>query len=896
MNLWFFTFEFPPEKGGGLSTYMKHIARLYAAREDTVQIITLDHRIDVPMEEQELAPNVRLLKFSLRGLRRVSELGHWTAVSHVMSDVATRLLSQSAQGLRDFGVPDVIEFADGFGIGYFTVQRKLCLDRHLRNVPVVVTAHTPTYMIDRLNGDSVYKLPVYWHSIMERAALAGCDAIVTPSNAMIERLRGEIDRDLPPVHLVRNPYEADEPDAARETGDAFDHFFVASRLTYWKGVDHIAKVFSRLWEDGFPHPLRLYGSDTFHRTEGMLFSDHLATRYKRHRDAGLLRIEGLKDRADIDRAARTAFAQIHPSLWDNFPYTVLEALGRGLLCITHSAGGMNEILEHGRHALVTDIEDVQGTMQTITAACTLDRAERRRMREAALEMIGRECGYDAFYKRKRAVLEDVIRRKSARSSFPFIAGDISSTETVRSERENEGLLSVVIPYFNMGAFVDEAVDSVWRSTYRPIEIVIVNDGSTDPASAAKLKELERRHGPDGLRVVHTENQGVARARNRGATEAAGAYLALLDADDMVTRSYYARAIAILRAYDNVAFVGSWNEDFNAAGRIRDWPTFNTEPPMQMIFNSTNCQGLVYHRDVFLQHGRHDPDLAMFLDDWEATIALMAAGYRGVMIPEALFRYRVRDHSIFRSRAALWEINYEKICTKHRALFDRWGAEIAAFMNANGPNRLYHIPGLPSAYDGGTPGTGIRSVSGAIGAAVAGTFAPLADRIARGFATALSRLAFRFKRRHRIRLDADSLTGKARTHTLCAAIDAGSACRLDATAVGDGLSLHVHDAGDAAWIRLEVPLEPGPAPVSGVSFAVVASASDHTRVTPAVALKNTGGTRSEVFGRGIALSPRKAHVGGTVRFDRSVAGCDLSLVFYLERRDLTFELDTLHVSY
>lgn len=94
-------------------------------------------------------------------------------------------------------------------------------------------------------------------------------------------------------------------------------------------------------------------------------------------------------------------------------------------------------------------------------------------------------------------------------------------------------------------------------------------------------------------------------------------------------------------------------------------------------------------------GWHDPDLRMFLDDWEGVIALLAGGHRGVMIPEALFEYRIRPNSIFRSTHNLWDLNYEKITQKHRGLYNRWGADIAAFMNANGPNNFYHIAGKAS---------------------------------------------------------------------------------------------------------------------------------------------------------------------------------------------------------
>ena len=187
----------------------------------------------------------------------------------------------------------------------------------------------------------------------------------------------------------------------------------------------------------------------------------------------------------------------------------------------------------------------------------------------------------------------------------------------------------------MAAFIDETIDSVLACDWPEVEIVLVDDGSTDPISIAKLDALEAAADgwPDGrvLRVLRGPNAGVAAARNKGAKAATGALMALLDADDIVCPDYYSRAINVLKSYDNLAFVGAWNEDFRDAdgSTIRVWSTWNPEPPSQLIFNLTNCQGLIYWRDAFLEAGQHDPSLKMFLDDWESVISLMAAGLRGV---------------------------------------------------------------------------------------------------------------------------------------------------------------------------------------------------------------------------------------------------------------------------
>jgi glycosyltransferase involved in cell wall biosynthesis len=90
----------------------------------------------------------------------------------------------------------------------------------------------------------------------------------------------------------------------------------------------------------------------------------------------------------------------------------------------------------------------------------------------------------------------------------------------------DGLVSVVIPVRNGAAYLEEALRSVAAQTYSHIETIVVDDGSTDESA-----EIARRAG-EGVRVVSQEAIGEGPARNRGATEARGEFLAWLDADDV----------------------------------------------------------------------------------------------------------------------------------------------------------------------------------------------------------------------------------------------------------------------------------------------------------------------------------------------------------------------------
>lgn len=111
--------------------------------------------------------------------------------------------------------------------------------------------------------------------------------------------------------------------------------------------------------------------------------------------------------------------------------------------------------------------------------------------------------------------------------------------------ENKGLVSVIIPVYNRTDLLREAVESAIAQTYRPIEIVIVDDGSTDDTNNV-AKEIEIRH-KDIVRVYRKENEGPGLAREYGRQRARGEYIQYLDSDDLIHPGKLAVQVAALEA-------------------------------------------------------------------------------------------------------------------------------------------------------------------------------------------------------------------------------------------------------------------------------------------------------------------------------------------------------------
>ncbi len=688
----FLAFEMPPAHGGGLSTYMAHACMALA--ENGIDVTVIVPNADVKEERRVFSAfGARVVAFNPYTHFAFRYLGHWPAMSYAFSD-------QLKWVIETDGRPDLVEVCDGFALGYYAMLRRLTLEEPFDGLHFVVTGHTPTALIDRWEGHDPYQLPRYWTGVMERWCFHAADRVHVPSDFLIGALHEDFDLGGLEMERVPNPYHPEAQGLLAAPAHASaqmraiselpegDFACVISRITHWKGIPAIIAAFERLWEEGEEIQLRIYGADTQDASTGGSMVQMLSQRHRQHVDEGRLVFAGLAAPGIVAEIRARAAFQVHPSVSENFPYTVVEALAAETIVIANSHGGQAELIQDGQSGILYEPEDPASFSRAYRRFRKMTDRQRQQMRAAAKARVAEYCDPEKYAERKRATI-DALRDQPPRRRFPFVYGTqkiAPAQEPAASGAEKD--LTVVIPYYNMQDFIHETVRSVHESTI-PVDIILVNDGSTHPDTDRTLETLSREY-PE-LTVISKPNSGVADTRNTGVEAATTRYVALLDADDVVEPDYYRRAIEILDRYENVAFVGCWADDFDENGTIRYWPTFSPEPPLQYIMNTVNAQALIYRRSAFLAAGRHDPALNMFLDDWESTISLVDNGYRGVMIPHPLFRYRIRPDSIFRSGTPRWVGNYGMITEKYAHTFSRYATEITRFLNANGPNHLYHNP-------------------------------------------------------------------------------------------------------------------------------------------------------------------------------------------------------------
>ena len=204
-------------------------------------------------------------------------------------------------------------------------------------------------------------------------------------------------------------------------------------------------------------------------------------------------------------------------------------------------------------------------------------------------------------------------------------------------------ISVVIPCYNYGRYLSECLASVRAQTVAPFETLIVDDGSTDPATLEILDRLSR----ENVRVVRQENRGLAGARNTGIRCALGAYVYFLDADDLIFPDCLERLSALLDSNPDAVAACSGIRHFGGEQDGVEWRA--SYHPYTILVRNLWSAGLMLRRDAVVARSLwYDEKMRHGYEDWELNIRLVRAGLRVEVFPGALYDYRIHSASMLHS--------------------------------------------------------------------------------------------------------------------------------------------------------------------------------------------------------------------------------------------------------
>ncbi len=255
-------------------------------------------------------------------------------------------------------------------------------------------------------------------------------------------------------------------------------------------------------------------------------------------------------------------------------------------------------------------------------------------------------------------------------------------------------VSVIIPCYNYGQYIDEALDSVLAQTFEDFEIIIVNDGSTDQDTIDKLENYNKPK----TSVIHTENQGLPNARNNGIVKSTGQYICCLDADDKYKPEYLEKCVNILEkdTSNKVAIVTTDIEAFGERNEV--WEMNEYDPIRLMADNSGGVHvASMFRKSAWEEVGGYPTNLTKGgYEDRSFWISIVAKGYRWEYIKEPLFMYRIKKNSMIHDAIQRHDELYSKVIENNLDFYkDNMEAVILYLRNSNlglrqKINELYEI--------------------------------------------------------------------------------------------------------------------------------------------------------------------------------------------------------------
>lgn len=218
------------------------------------------------------------------------------------------------------------------------------------------------------------------------------------------------------------------------------------------------------------------------------------------------------------------------------------------------------------------------------------------------------------------------------------------------------LVSVIVPIYNVEAYLERCVESILQQTYEHIEIILVDDGSPDRCGSM-CEEYAKKD--NRIKVLHKKNGGLSDARNAGLELAKGKYVLFVDSDDAIKSKLIEKCVEAAEEHesDMVIFDFTRVEDTLeeiCTMEIENSGTYTLKDEPRMLFGSPSAVNKLFRRDLFLKTGIRFP-VGKYYEDLGTIPKLLLLADKIDYIKESYYDYMIRSGSIM--TAAKFEKNY-----------------------------------------------------------------------------------------------------------------------------------------------------------------------------------------------------------------------------------------------
>lgn len=208
--------------------------------------------------------------------------------------------------------------------------------------------------------------------------------------------------------------------------------------------------------------------------------------------------------------------------------------------------------------------------------------------------------------------------------------------------KSQPLVSIVVPVYNKGAFLDECLQSLVNQTYLRVEIIAIDDGSTDACAdiLARWKKRDKR-----IRLMtHVNNKGISYTSNRGLRVAKGKYIARMDADDVAMPERIALQVEFMERSSDIFLVGGGAVNINETGEeLGHFTPLCTPDEIDEILPHRNP---IYHPTIMYRNDGTVQYRSKFdmVEDYDMYLRLLTLGKRMINLPHVFVKYRVGSNN------------------------------------------------------------------------------------------------------------------------------------------------------------------------------------------------------------------------------------------------------------
>ena len=226
-------------------------------------------------------------------------------------------------------------------------------------------------------------------------------------------------------------------------------------------------------------------------------------------------------------------------------------------------------------------------------------------------------------------------------------------------------VTVVIPCYNDGAFIMDALNSILRQTVLPERIIIIDDGS-GAETISVLKSIKNSI----VEVFYQSNQGVCTARNNGIEKATSSYILTLDADDIFEPTFIEKAKHILDSDMKVGVVCCHYKEFGNRSKNKDIIKPKGKIIQDFLVKNNGVASALFRKKCWEEVKGYDVSFDKGYEDWDFWLSVLSQGWEMRIIQEPLFNYRKKIQS--RDTMALAQFDKElkmKIFKKHKKVYE-----------------------------------------------------------------------------------------------------------------------------------------------------------------------------------------------------------------------------------